>query len=304
MKLKVTTLAILAIGTTMAAPANAIVIDNGIASGTLGSWSVDVLGGGQSVDATITALRADNNTLTTSEVVFDYATLLKIGNTVIQLDTSGESLVGGNVQSSGDILGNNGNVINWSVVSSIAPGSPILTNTFTFSSTSPLGELDLYQYLDEDVTNPADVFFTRGTAGSGDLQLYTISNAEGYGISQSGALIGAQGLVNASFTGWAVNVCCGLDVYQPFSPAGVFGTGIDPTTNPFVNGTVYGPTDITSALAWTVDPNSNTATIITTLGGLPDITVLPPPSEVPEAPTFALLGLGLAALAYRRRKMA
>ena len=127
MNFKIHALAILAVGAVVTLPAQAIVINNGIAPGTLGSWSVDVDGGGQTRTANITALRADTSALTSTEVVFDYFTYLKIGSTGLQLPITGASLVSGNVQSSGVIVGSSGNIINWSVVSSIAPSSPILT---------------------------------------------------------------------------------------------------------------------------------------------------------------------------------
>lgn len=305
-KLTIQALAALAIGATIAAPANAISISNGIASGTLGSWSVDVVGGGQSRDANITALRADNNTLTSTEVVYDYFTYLQTGSTAVQLPFTGESLVSGNVQSSGVIVGSNGNSINWSVVSSIAPNSSILFNTFEFSaSTGTLGNIGLFQYLDEDVVGSSDdVFFTRGSVAGNDLQLYTIDDAQGFGVSHSGAFSSLQGLNNASFNGWAADnyndmkprITAGI---QTISLSGVIEAGLNPTTNAFI-GAAWGPTDIVSVLKWSVDPNATSARIITTLGGVPDIRDIP---QAPEASTLALLGLGLAGLGYRRRSL-
>jgi hypothetical protein len=286
--------------------ANAIVIDNGVPSGTLGSFRADVIGGGQTRAANITALRADTNELYTGDVVYDYFTYLKIGNQGIQLPTFGESSDNGNVSSSGTVTGSNGNVIDWSVISSIAPNSAVLTNTFQFSSTSALGDLSLLQYLDEDVDGSSnDVFFTRGSIATNNLQLFTIDNTEGFGISHSGAFTNAQGLVNASFSGWAVDNYDDMSARlengtQNISASGVFEVGPVLTSNPYV-GAVYGPIDIVSVMGWTVDPNSNSATIITTLGGVPDITYVP---QVPIPAAVWLFGSALAGLSItgRRRK--
>ena len=37
-------------------------------------------------------------------------------------------------------------------------------------------------------------------------------------------------------------------------------------------GPVYGPLDMVSVIAWDVNPNASSATIITTLGGVPEAT--------------------------------
>ena len=288
--------------------AQAVPISNGIASGTLGHWAVDVDGGGQTRDGTLTAIRQDTSTLTTSEIIFDYFTYLKVGSTAFQLSTTGASLVSGEVVSGGTFTGSEGDLITWTSTSSIAPGSSVMTNTFTFTSTGILGALSLFQYLDEDVVGPSDdVFFTRGSAAGKDLQLFTIDAAQAYGVSHSGAFDSSQGLVDAEFEGWAVDNYNDMKSRlgagtQSVSTLGVFEAGPTATTNPFVTGTVYGPIDIVSVLAWTVSRDARSATIVTTLGGVPDVRDIDDPHDVPEPGALALTALALLAAGAARRR--
>jgi len=62
---------------------------------------------------------------------------------------------------------------------------------------------------------------------------------------------------------------------------GVISDGLPVVTHPQL-GTVFGPTDITSMLAWDIDPNASSAEIITTLGG--EEVALPPVIPVPISP--------------------
>lgn len=163
-------------------------------------------------------------------------------------------------------------------VSSIAPGTQVMTTTYTFmAQTGALGPLRFLQYLDEDVQgNLDDVFFTMGSAGSGNLQLFTFDNTDQYGLSHSGALLPATGLQNASFAGWAADVFPNMRPRitngpgQPVSPTGmnnleVLGLGFQhPQLGP-----VFGPADIVSVLAWDADPSAASAVITTSLGGIP-----------------------------------
>jgi hypothetical protein len=218
-----------------------------------------------------------------------YFSYVDVGAGGFRLNTGIPVLDGNNVVSNGSFIGANGNTINWNVVSSIEPNSTIYRNKLTFTaSTGNLGNLTFYQYLDEDLQSVSDdIFLSRGSAAAGTLELFTIDGPEIYGVSHGGAYNTSQGLVNASFTGWAA------DRYNNMKPRIANGTqdvamngviqnlpqGSDPTL-----GTFSGPADIVSVLAWDVNPNASRAEIITTLGGIPDISDIPGTSQ--ENPVF------------------
>ena len=280
------------------------VIDNDIASGTLGHFSVDVLTGGETYSTTITA-NAKLSGLTTTNIMFAYLSGVDVGidGSVVRLSGSAPTLTGDDtVRSTGSFVGATGNTIDWIVDSFIQAGSNKMSSVFTFTAqTGELGELRFYQYLDEDVLSVADdVLTVRGSVAGGDLELFTIDDDELIGISHGGALSTAQGLVNSSFTGWAadeysdlLSILDGATV-PAVSYSGVIDTvDLVPFTHPNL-GQSWGPADITSALAWDLDSSATTAVVVTTLGGIPDIVYVPP--AVPEPSTLALLLIGGAGL--------
>jgi len=294
-----------------ASAAHAVIIDNDLSPGTPGFWEVDVLSGGQSRTGVLTATPQGGGTLT-SEVIFDYFTYINTGNRSFQLPLNGVVTQVGNdtVSSSGTFTGSNGNLISWTVESSIADGSSVLTNRFNFSAEEgELGTIRLFQYLDEDVVGPGDdVFFTRGSLATLDLELFTVDVNGLFGVSHGGAYSNSGGLVNANFAGWAA---CVYNSQKPdlangtqvVSLGGDLCDGLGTTTVPGI-GTVFGPTDIVSVLAWDASSSASTATIITTIGGLPDISQLPP-GQVSEPAALGLFGVGLLGLvAGRRRRVA
>lgn len=310
--------AVAASGLLLSGAAHALVIDNDIPLGTLGAFQVDVRSGGQTRDGTLTAQPAGGGSLVTDELIFDYFTYIQTGQgSGFQLPTDGAVNSIGNdaVRSSGTFTGSAGNTISWTVDSTIADGTPTLQNAFTFSATEgTLGTLRLFQYLDEDVASgPSDdVFFTRGSVAELDLELFTVDGEALYGINHSGAFGEAQGLVNATFAGWAV---CDYNTQKPDLQAGTQAVslsgdvcaGLGTTSIPDI-GTVLGPRDIVSVLAWDVLINATSATIITTLGGLPDINEVPGPGPgpdpVPAPAALGLFGLGVLGLGALRRRRA
>jgi hypothetical protein len=296
---------------TLSSSASALSINNGIPVGTVGSWTVDVLSGGESRTADLTANATSPNAIVTENVLYDYFSYVDIGNGGFRLNTGTPVSSGINqVTSSGSFLGSGGNTINWNVVSSIASGSAIYKNNFTFTAdTGTLGNLKFYQYLDEDIENISDDFlYPTGSAAGGNLELFTIDSPRFYGVSQSGSYNAGQGLSNAPFTGWAANL------YNNIKPAIAAGTqAVSPTgvinnlgsfSEPRLGGaTVYGLGDIVSVLSWKANSNESTTSIVTTLGGVPsggDI-----PRNVPEPSAvlslIALGGLGLVSLKRKQK---
>ena len=315
MKLKFSLLAFLAISCiTIAGSAQdafALIIDNDIAPGTLNHFRVDVDDGGEAFSAFINR----GGGVLDDQLIFDYFTYI---------DTNGIGVAGGDIRlvdftvvpvfvsgddkvtSSGTFTGSAGNTISWTAVSSVAAGQTKMETTYTFTAQSgTLGVISLIQYLDEDVPpNFGDCdLFIFGSAVAGDLELLTFDHNLIYGVSQSGAYNAAQGLVNAAFDGFAAkefpSLRNDLDSGQvSVSPTGVIGPTLSGLALhnhaiPLVN--VIGPEDITTALSYTVNPSANTATIVTSLGGVPDATSIDGPigGLILSTDTAALLLAGV-----------
>lgn len=298
----------------------AITIDNGLATNAQGYWSVDVTDGGESREAYLTATGTPSGTIfENEEIVYDYFSYIDAGAGGVRLSATAVTTPAyisgpGEVTSAGEFLDPAGALIYWLMVSTIEPGSSVMVNELTLTaSVGTLGQMLFFQYLDEDVLGSGDdFFFTRGTLGT-DLELFTIDDAEAIGVSHSGAQSGAQGLANAVNAGWAM---CDYNSMkseieggtQSVTPDGVVCPDVlaSASSHP-IAGQGYGPFDIVSSMAWSVDPTESTATIVTTLGGVPDIRVVTGENvAVPtlDAGTMVLLVLllgGVGILVMRRQ---
>lgn len=286
----------------------AVMIDNGVTGD--GRWEVDVLAGGESRTGNLDPVGSPGGIVGPTEIIFDYFHFVDVGangggvrlaETTV---TSPPTLTGPNqVTSSGSFAGANG-TIEWTAVSSIASGSTLYLTTLTFSSTAPFGTLRVIQYLDEDVVGVSDDhLIVIGTAGAADFQLLTIDDDLPIGVAHAAGYLTA---VNMTYIGWAADEFADLRSAitgsgATYSIVGVVDTSDLPpiTDSRFPSTPAFGPKDITSAIAFDVDPNATFASVLFSLGGSPTGAPPPPPvtiptDRVPAPGTLVLLGLGMA----------
>lgn len=255
---------------------NGTLIDNDIPAGTIGQFAINVGNGGGSGFGGVTA-QGKTQLFTNADFIFDFRNFVDVGSDGGAISLAGTTissqaaLVADDVViSSGSFAGQNG-TINWKAETRIEDGSSVVQTTITFTSASALGNLRFVNYLDEDVLGPSDdILDAVGTPGQPGFQAFTLDNAERVGFSQGGVYTPGSQLVNATYNGWAadqyselVNAITGAGT--SYSIAGNIDTGSVPPFNDPALGQVFGPRDVTTAFAWSVNPSATTATITTFL---------------------------------------
>lgn len=263
---------------------NGTLIDNDVTPGIPGQFSFDVGPAGSSNFGGTGGISAQGNTqlFVNEDVIFDFLNYVDVGGNgnAIDLSTStitlAPTLIAPDlVVSEGTFTGANGEV-SWRVESRMDNGIAKVFNTIILNSATPLGDLQVINYLDEDIRGVTDdIMRVSGTPGEEDFRVFTLDGPERVGFSQGGVYAATPGeLENASYEGWAADEY--RDLANIIEGAGTTYTvagNIDTTSlPPFVDpelGDAYGPADITTAFAWRVNPNSTSARITSFLELVP-----------------------------------
>jgi len=240
----------------------AIIINNGTATGSLGYYAADV-GYTQLNDAWI-GTNGGN-----VQFIYSYKAYYSKDNganeTALTVPAGAPATVSNTIVNTGTFVGNNGNV-DFVCESWIPAGEMNFYQKWTFKSANPFGTLRFYQYLDEDVLGSGgDLLVPIGSFSDGTLKLYTIDEATRIGTYHSVL----NNIVNTSYIGWSADkysqLISNLGTAQ-YLPEGY----IDTASLPKLLGSTppeYGPADVTSAIAFDLNPASTQAVITTIIAG-------------------------------------
>ena len=262
---------------------NGLLIDNDTLTSVIGHFEVTIDdGGSHNVDADGISAQGNTQLLENIDAIFEFLNYVDVANGDEVLNLSDTTITTAAyledddlVVSEGEFDGENG-VVSWRVESHFDDGFPILYNTVSFESDAEFGNLQFVNYLDEDVQGVSDdILYLTGTPGATDFRAFTLDGPERIGFSQGGTYLPGENLVNMTYDGWAADEFADLrsaveDSSATFSIPGDIDTDDLPLfTDPDL-GDVYGPNDVTTAFAWTVDPEATTARIVTFLELVPE----------------------------------
>ncbi len=263
---------------------NGTLIDNDVTPGIPGQFSFDVGPAGSANFGGRGGITAQGNTqlLVNEDVIFDFLNLIDVGGNgnAIDLSTStitlAPTLISPDlVVSEGNFTGPNG-LVSWRIESRMDDGIAKVFNTIRLSSATPLGDLQVINYLDEDVRGVTDdLLYVTGTPGQEDFRAFTLDGPERVGFSQGGIYTATNGLLeNATYEGWAAdsfrNLLTTIETAGTTYtiPGNINTNNLVPFTDPEL-GDIFGPADITTAFAWRVDPNATTAVVTSFLELVP-----------------------------------
>ncbi|MCO6456859.1 MAG: DVUA0089 family protein [Pirellulaceae bacterium] len=259
---------------------NGILIDNDVAVGIPGQFEVLPGNGGSIFSSNVTA-QGNTQLFTNQDWIFDFTNFVDVGTNGNAIDlaastiTMPPTLIADDlVVSEGTFTGANG-LVRWRAETRLDDGVAIVYNTVTFSSDQPLGNLQFINYLDEDVQGISDdLLYLVGTPGQPDFRAFTLDDPERIGFSHAGFYQPGPELANATYDGWAADQFADLlFIIQGAGTTYSIPGNIDLVDLPLftdpVLGDVYGLNDVTTAFAWTVDPQATSARITSFLELVP-----------------------------------
>ena len=173
------------------------------------------------------------------------------------------------VVSEGNFIGNNNATVNWRTETRLLDGVSRVDTQILLTSSAPLGTIRFINYLDQDVQGISDdILFPSGTPGTADFRLFTLDGPLRIGFAQGGTYLPTAGeLENATYAGYAADEYSDLTTAingataVTFDINGAIDTNDLPADPTDPLGTIYGPNDVTSALAWDVNPTATSALI-------------------------------------------
>ena len=251
---------------------NGLRINNDVDGNTPGFFEATMGAGNEVIQSGVTVSTATGN-LVNQDFLFQYSTFLRIGTATTRLATTvitqpATLIAPDRVESRGTIAGANGTVT-WIATSYYLNGTPTLYTQLDFASagTAALGDIQVISYLDEDVQNIGDdILYTIGTPGQADFRVYTVDSALRVGFSHGGFYANGDNQSNATYRGWAADTFNNLQnaiagSTQAFSIPGVINLANLPAGNDPTFGGIFGPGDVTTAHAWSVDPAATNARV-------------------------------------------
>lgn len=263
-----------------------ILINNDVDPNTPGFFSfVPTAGGNANVGAGAGATaRGLTQTYINANFISQYLNLIDIGSDGGAIDlstttiTRQPTLVSPDfVVSEGTFVGNNNATVRWRVESRFDNGVSKLFNTLILNSDEALGNVRFINYLDEDIAPGVsdELLYVTGTPGQSDFRAQIVDDGQRFGFAHGGVYETGVDLQNATYSGWASDRFRNLlnNIQGTGTNYSVNGTINTTTLTPFADpslGQVYGLSDITTAFAWNVDPNSTSARITSFLELIPN----------------------------------
>nr|WP_143547790.1 GEVED domain-containing protein [Rhodopirellula sp. SM50] len=247
-------------------------IDNDVAATITGSFTATIGDANEVLTSATTVETPTGQQLLNQDFVFQYSTYLTSGGNTTALAattiTQPATLIANDrVESRGTYTGPNGDV-NWVATSFFINGLPTLFSTLDLQSGSPLGDIRVVSYLDEDVQGISDdVLYTVGTPGQADFRAYTVDGPLRIGFSHGGFYTNdGVNQLGATYEGWAADRFADLRTQitagtQTYSIPGVIDLNDLPQGNDPIFGTTFGPGDITTAHSWVLDSNASSARV-------------------------------------------